>query len=650
LILGEYFLGKVQKKIGNFAMPFKYRVSLAGHKSRCFSKPRKIWHFRPFMKSLKFLNPYLLRYRTRLILGTLFITISNIFAIYPAEVLRKGIDMVQDRIHVYALFKGLPMENELRSDFFNILLLFGVIVIITALLKGLFMFFMRQTIIVMSRLIEYDLKNDIYQHYQKLDLAFYKKNKTGDLMARISEDVSQVRMYVGPAIMYAISTITLFLLVMVRMLTINAELTLYVLAPLPILALTIYYVNSRVIKKSEAVQKQLSTISSWVQESFSGIRVVKAYNREKFNQDKFAIEANQYKDRNVELVKVNALFFPMIILLIGLSTLITIYAGGIKVFSGEITTGTIAEFIMYVNMLTWPVASIGWVTSIVQRAAASQTRINEFLSYEPSVVNQTQDATPIKGSLRFEKVSFVYPDSGIVAIKDISFSVAAGQSVAIIGRTGSGKSTLAALITRQYDVSSGQIYIDETPLQKINLNSLRSAIGYVPQEVFLFSETISNNIAFGFKPNHLASDEDQQSIEQAAKDAAIYDSIIQFPEGFSTRVGERGVTLSGGQKQRISIARAIIRKPEVLIFDDCLSAVDTATEEEVLTNLRRIMKGRTSVIIAHRISTVKHCDQIIVLDHGSIVEQGTHQDLINKDGIYAELNRKQLLEEASAQF
>lgn len=602
------------------------------------------------MKSLKFLNPYLLRYRTRLILGTLFITISNIFAIYPAEVLRKGIDMVQDGIHVYALFKGLPMENELRSDFFNILLLFGIIVIITALLKGLFMFFMRQTIIVMSRLIEYDLKNDIYQHYQKLDLAFYKKNKTGDLMARISEDVSQVRMYVGPAIMYAISTITLFLLVMVRMLTINAELTLYVLAPLPILALTIYYVNSRVIKKSEAVQKQLSTISSWVQESFSGIRVVKAYNREKFNQDKFAIEANQYKDRNVELVKVNALFFPMIILLIGLSTLITIYAGGIKVFSGEITTGTIAEFIMYVNMLTWPVASIGWVTSIVQRAAASQTRINEFLSYEPSVVNQTQDATPIKGSLRFEKVSFVYPDSGIVAIKDISFSVAAGQSVAIIGRTGSGKSTLAALITRQYDVSSGQIYIDETPLQKINLNSLRSAIGYVPQEVFLFSETISNNIAFGFKPNHLASDEDQQSIEQAAKDAAIYDSIIQFPEGFSTRVGERGVTLSGGQKQRISIARAIIRKPEVLIFDDCLSAVDTATEEEVLTNLRRIMKGRTSVIIAHRISTVKHCDQIIVLDHGSIVEQGTHQDLINKDGIYAELNRKQLLEEASAQF
>jgi ATP-binding cassette subfamily B protein len=389
LILEEYFLGKVQKKIGNFAMPFKYRVSLAGHKSRCFSKPRKIWHFRPFMKSLKFLNSYLFRYRTRLILGTLFITISNIFAIYPAEVLRKGIDMVQDGVNVYALFNGLPVESELKSDFFNILLLFGVIVIITAFLKGLFMFFMRQTIIVMSRLIEYDLKNDIYQQYQKLDLAFYKKNKTGDLMARISEDVSQVRMYVGPAIMYAISTVTLFLLVMVRMLTINAELTLYVLAPLPILALTIYYVNSRVIKKSEAVQKQLSVISSWVQESFSGIRVVKAYNREKFNQDKFAVEADLYKDKNIDLVKVNALFFPMIILLIGLSTLITIYAGGMKVFSGEITTGTIAEFIMYVNMLTWPVASIGWVTSIVQRAAASQTRINEFLSYQPTVVNHS---------------------------------------------------------------------------------------------------------------------------------------------------------------------------------------------------------------------------------------------------------------------
>ena len=602
------------------------------------------------MKSLKFLNPYLFRYRTRLILGTLFITISNIFAIYPAEVLRKGIDMVQDGIHVYDLFKGLPMENELRSDFFNILLFFGVIVIITALLKGLFMFFMRQTIIVMSRLIEFDLKNDIYKQYQKLDLAFYKKNKTGDLMARISEDVSQVRMYVGPAIMYAIGTITLVLLVTLRMLTINAELTLYVLSPLPILAFTIYYVNSRVIKKSAAVQKQLSTISSWVQESFSGIRVVKAYNREQFNQNKFAEEADLYKNRNVELVKVNALFFPMIILLIGLSTLITIYAGGIKVFSGEITTGTIAEFIMYVNMLTWPVASIGWVTSIVQRAAASQTRINEFLSYEPTVVNHTSAATPIIGDLRFDQVSFVYPDSGIVAINNISFSVKAGQSLAVIGRTGSGKSTLAALISRQYDVTSGQIFVDNMPLHKVNLNSLRSAIGYVPQEVFLFSETISNNIAFGFKPSHIASESDQESIEQAAKDAAIFDSVSQFPEGFNTRVGERGVTLSGGQKQRISIARAIIRKPEILIFDDCLSAVDTATEEEVLSNLRRIMKGRTSVIIAHRISTVKHCDQIIVLDHGSIVEQGSHQDLINKDGIYAELNRKQLLEEAAAQF
>jgi ATP-binding cassette subfamily B protein len=339
----------------------------------------------------------------------------------------------------------------------------------------------------------------------------------------------------------------------------------------------------------------------------------------------------------------------MIILLIGLSTLITIYAGGMKVFSGEITTGTIAEFIMYVNMLTWPVASIGWVTSIVQRAAASQTRINEFLSYEPTVANQTEEVTPIDGSIRFEKVSFVYPDSGIVAINNISFSVEKGRSLAIIGRTGSGKSTLAALITRQYDVTSGQIYIDGKAIQQLNLNSLRSAIGYVPQEVFLFSETISNNIAFGFKPSHSANDQDQNDIEQAAKDAAIYQSIVQFPDGFETRVGERGVTLSGGQKQRISIARAIIRKPEILIFDDCLSAVDTATEEEVLNNLRRIMNGRTSVIIAHRISTVKQCDQIIVLDHGAIIEQGTHQDLIAKDGVYAELNRKQLLEAAAAQ-
>lgn len=597
------------------------------------------------MKSLKFLNPYLYKYRVRLLLGTLFVTVSNIFAIYPAEVLRKGIDLVIEGIRVNQLFEGAPLQSSLREAFFSMLLVFGLIVIATALLKGLFMFFMRQTIIVMSRLIEYDLKNDIYQQYQKLDLAFYKKNKTGDLMARISEDVSQVRMYIGPAIMYAISTLTLFVLVLVRMLSIHVELTLYVLAPLPILAVSIYFVSSRMIQRSEKVQRQLSRISSFVQENFSGIRVLRAYNRGNEAVRSFAEEADQYRRRNIDLVMVNALFLPMITLLIGLSTLITVYVGGIKVFSGDITTGTIAEFILYVNMLTWPVASIGWVTSIVQRAAASQQRINEFLAYRPDVINPGGEEQQLQGAIRFNQVHFTYPDTGIEALKGVSFELEAGKSLAIIGRTGSGKSTIAALLARMYDPTSGTIELDGTPLNKLNLNSLRSAIGYVPQEVFLFSDTIANNIAFGFKPKHIPSDSDLEAIEQAARDAVIYESIDQFPERFETRVGERGVTLSGGQKQRVSIARAILRKPELLILDDCLSAVDTATEEQLLNNLRRIMQGRTTVIIAHRISSVRFCDAILVLDQGKIAEQGTHQELLDQDGIYASIYRKQLLEE-----
>lgn len=599
------------------------------------------------MKSLLFLNRYLYRYRVRLLLGTLFVTISNVFAIYPAEILRKGIDLVQEGVGVYRVFEGTVLETNLSDSFFTMLLLFGLIVIASALLKGLFMFFMRQTIIVMSRLIEYDLKNDIFAHYQQLDLAFYRKNKTGDLMARISEDVSQVRMYVGPAIMYAISTISLFLLVLVRMLSINAELTLYVLSPLPLLALSIYWVNSLVIHRSDAVQRQLSAISSFVQETFSGIRVVKTYNREDYITGMFAGEAQTYRERNMSMVQINALFFPIIILLIGLSTLITVYAGGQKVFSGEITTGTIAEFILYVGMLTWPVASMGWVTSIIQRAAASQTRINEFMHTRPEIYNTQTLRSSIKGAVSFEHVSFTYPDSGTEALKNVSFHIEPGQSLAIVGRTGSGKSTVAALIARLYDAGSGSIRIDGVPIREVNLNDLRSAIGYVPQEVFLFSDTIANNISFGLK--HAAGQPGiQQHIEQAAKDAVIYDSITAFAEGFETRVGERGITLSGGQKQRISIARAIIREPAILIFDDCLSAVDTETEEKILSNLQRIMKGRTTLIISHRISTVKHCDNIIVLDHGQVAEQGTHEELLERQGIYYGLHQKQLLEQELA--
>ena len=596
------------------------------------------------MKSLKFLNPYIRRYRTRLLLGSLFVTISNIFAIYPAEVLRKGIDLVQEGVSVYFLFDQFNLQKDLASNFFQLLLIFGLIVIASALLKGLFMFFMRQTIIVMSRLIEFDLKNDIFAHYQKLDLAFYKKNKTGDLMARISEDVGQVRMYVGPAIMYAISTLSLFVLILVRMLSINVELTIYVLVPLPILAVAIYLLNSKIIRKSEAVQKQLSTISSFVQEMFSGIRVLKAYNREQFTRNTFYNEAQEYRKRNIELVKSNALFFPLIILLIGLSTLITIYIGGQKVYSGEITTGIIAEFILYVNMLTWPVASIGWVTAIVQRAAASQTRINEFLNQQPAIENTSKYPSTIQGEIGFEQVSFTYPDSGIVALKDVSFRVESGKSLAIVGRTGSGKSTIAALICRLYDVDSGRIVIDGKPIRDLNLNDLRSAIGYVPQEVFLFSETISNNIAFGLK-NAKTDSLSLEKVRNAAQNAAIFDSIMEFPNGFETKVGERGLTLSGGQKQRISIARAIIREPAILLFDDCLSAVDTETEETILQNLRRIMAERTTVIISHRISSVKHCDEIIVLDHGQISERGSHQYLLSLNGQYADMHQKQMLDE-----
>lgn len=596
------------------------------------------------MKSLKFLNPYIRKYRTRLLLGSLFVTISNIFAIYPAEVLRKGIDLVQEGVSVYFLFDQLKLQKDLASNFFQMLLIFGLIVIASALLKGLFMFFMRQTIIVMSRLIEFDLKNDIFAHYQKLDLAFYKRNKTGDLMARISEDVGQVRMYVGPAIMYALSTFSLIVLILVRMLSINVELTIYVLVPLPILAVAIYLLNSKIISKSEAVQKQLSTISSFVQEMFSGIRVLKAYNREDFTRNSFYDEAQKYRSRNIELIKTNALFYPLIILLIGLSTLITIYIGGQKVFSGEITTGIIAEFILYVNMLTWPVASIGWVTAIVQRAAASQTRINEFLNQQPAIENNSKHPSTIQGEIAFEQVSFTYSDSGIVALKDVSFRVESGKSLAIVGRTGSGKSTIAALICRLYDVDSGRIVIDGKPIRDLNLNDLRSAIGYVPQEVFLFSETIGNNIAFGLK-NTKTDSLTLEKVRNAAQNAAIFDSIMEFTNGFETKVGERGLTLSGGQKQRISIARAIIREPAILLFDDCLSAVDTETEETILRNLRRIMAKRTTVIISHRISSVKHCDEIIVLDHGQISERGTHQYLLSLNGQYADMHLKQMLDE-----
>ena len=459
-------------------------------------------------------------------------------------------------------------------------------------------------------------------------------------MIRISDDVSKVRMYIGPAIMYTANLTLLFILVIYTMLKVNTELTLYVLLPLPLLSFLIYYVSNIINKKSDQVQTQLSTLSSFTQEAFSGIRIIKAYSREQDSLFSLEQECKSYKYVNLDLVKINALFHPLMLLLIGISTTLTIYIGGILAIQGKITIGNIAEFVIYVNMLTWPIAAVGWVTSLVQRAAASQARINEFLNIVPEITNSTIGSTDIHGNIEFKNVTFDYPDSGIRALHDVSFSVKQGKSLAIMGRTGSGKSTIANLIGRIYDISKGGILIDKTPIDKINLNDLRSNIGYVPQEVFLFSETISNNISFGLTGENIS----KKTIEEAAKNAAIYRNIIEFPDQFETFVGERGITLSGGQEQRISIARAIIRTPQILIFDDCLSSVDIETEEEILRNLKIIMQDKTSIIISHRVSSVKHADHIIILDEGKVIEEGKHSFLIDKKGLYFDLFQKQQLE------
>ena len=579
------------------------------------------------MKALKHLNKYFIKYKWRLLLGISFIVISKIFAVYPAKVIRKSFDTVSESIKLYQLFNGFHNQEALYEILGITLLYFGIIVIVVALLNGFFLFLTRQTIIIMSRLIEYDLKNEIYSHYQHLSLAFYKRNNTGDLMNRISEDVGKVRMYFGPAIMYTINLIVLFTIVIFTMLQVNVQLTVYCLSPLPILSFTIYYVSNLINKKSEAVQRQLSTISTFVQEAFSGIRVVKAYNRQINSQQEFEKESANYKSISLNLVKTNALFHPIMILLIGFSTISTIYIGGILTSQGEITTGNIAEFVIYVNMLTWPVA-------------ASQERINEFLNTKPEILNPSFNTESIKGQIEFKNVSFTYPDTGIKALNNISFKLEKGKSLAIIGKTGSGKSTIANLICRMYDVSQGEILIDSKKVQKLNLNQLRKSIGYVPQEVFLFSDTISNNICFGLDQHKI----NKSIVEQATKAASVYDNIIEFPKQFDTILGERGITLSGGQKQRLSIARAIIKNPSILIFDDCLSAVDTETEAEIIDNLNQVMKDKTTIIISHRVSSIKQADTIIVIENGAIIEYGNHEKLLEIKGAYYETYNKQLLE------
>jgi ATP-binding cassette, subfamily B, multidrug efflux pump len=595
------------------------------------------------MKSLKYLNKYLFKYKYRLLFGFLFIVLSNIFAVYPAQLIREALDLVEAKL------KGIEItDTSFLTEYMDgipltkVVLIYGAIVFIAAIIKGAFTFFMRQTIIIMSRLVEYDLKNEVYNHYQDLDASFYKSNNTGDIMNRISEDVTKVRMYLGPGIMYSLNLIVLFVIVVPIMFSISVKLTMYSLIPLPILSIIIYYVSNVINQQSSKVQAKLSDITTLTQETYSGIRIIKSFVKEDYFNKELNKQNENYRSLSMNLVRTNAYFAPTMLLLIGLSTIFTIYIGGQEYIAGNITKGNILEFVIYINMLTWPVTAIGWVSSIIQRASASQERINEFLNTKSKIKNPTDKIEEVKGDIEFNNVSFTYPESGINALKNVSFKVKQGETLAIVGRTGSGKSTVVNLLLRNYDLNEGEILIDNKNIKEINLNHFRENVGYVPQDVFLFSDTVENNIAFGYK-NKLP---EKEVIEQAAKDAVIYASIKEFDKGFKTRVGERGVTLSGGQKQRISIARAIIKSPKILIFDDCLSAVDTETEDAILNNLKRVMENKTSIIVSHRVSTVRNADKIVVLEDGNMVEFGTHNELLNAKGAYYKMHEKQLMEEA----
>ncbi len=562
--------------------------------------------------------------------------VSNFFAVFPAQVVRYAFNLVKENIEMYRLFDGFALQDQFYDFFASSIFIYGGIIILLALARGLFLFLVRQTIIVMSRLIEYDLKNEIYNHYQKLPLSFYRQNNTGDIMNRISEDVSKVRMYLGPAIMYSVNLLTLFLIVIPIMFSVNATLTWYSLIPLPFLSISIYFVNNLMVKRSEEIQKSQSQLSTLVQEAFSGIRVLKSFVREDDSLRNFTKESNNYKHRSLRLTFVDALFFPLIMGMVGLSVILVVYVGGVEVMNGSVTAGNIAEFIIYVNLLTWPVTSVGWVTSIIQRAAASQKRINQFLNTDTEIISSKDIEKVFEGDIVFKDVSFTYPDSGIKALKKVSFSVKQGETLAVIGTTGSGKSTIANLLARMYDPTEGEITIDGTRIDDFKVSNLRGQIGYVPQDVFLFSDSIRRNIAFG------ANDLSEEEILQASKDADLHNNIMDFPQKYDTNLGERGITLSGGQKQRVSIARAIARDPKIMIMDDALSAVDTKTENAILNALKKIMHNRTSVIISHRVSSAKLANYIIVLDDGEIVEQGTESELLAQEGPYKELYNKQL--------
>jgi ATP-binding cassette subfamily B protein len=593
------------------------------------------------MGALGHLNKYFWKYKWHLFLGIFFTFCSNFFGVVPAQLVRYALDLVTETIDVYFLFKGFPIQSVFYEVFASTLFYYGGLIVLMAFIKGIFLFLIRQTLIVMSRHIEYEMKNEIYAHYQTLPLSFYRKQNTGDLMARISEDVSKVRMYVGPSIMYGFNLITVFALVIYYMAQVNVTLMWYVLLPLPILSISIYYVNSIVMKKSEEIQAGLSSISTLAQEAFSGIRVLKSFVRENHSGQQFASASANYRKKSLDLVKVDSLFTPLISLLVGFSTLLVVYIGSKEVMAGEITVGNITEFIMYVFMLTWPVTALGWTSSQIQRAAASQKRINEFLQAKSELEIGQQIVKPISGNWVFKNVSFTYPGTEREILNQLSFEIESGESVALLGTTGSGKSSLAQLLARFYDPSSGDILLDGVSLKNWDMKHVRQSLAYVPQDVFLFSTTIAENISFG---------QDGMSNEQimhAAKMADVYENIMECPDQFETILGERGVTLSGGQKQRVSIARALAKNPTMLILDDCLSAVDTHTEHKILNNLKKIMVGKTSLIISHRVSSAKLAKRIMVLQDGQIVETGNHLQLMKRRGYYYELYQNQLNEEDS---
>lgn len=588
------------------------------------------------MKNLKALNSYFLRYKYHFFLGILFVTLHNVFKVFIPEYVKDSFNSLEVIFNNLSLTYHNQIPEEAKQATLEVLKTKGIWMLLFALISGFFLFLTRQSIIVMSRLIENDLKNDLYAHLQSLNTSFYKRNNTGDVVARLSEDVGKVRMYLGPAVMYGINMLTSTIATLYFMFKTNPELSFYALIPMPFLSFSIFYISRKIENYSTELQENLSDLSTSAQEAFSGIRVIKSFAKENEINKQFTQNSSDYKAKSMRLTKIQGLFQPLMTGLVGLSIVIVVFVGSNKVMNNELTVGNIAQFILYIINLTWPFTAIGWVTSIVQRAEASQKRLNEIFEMKNEIISNENLENEIKGDVEFKNVSFVYEDTQIKAIKDISFKIESGKSLGILGTTGSGKSTIAALATRLYDVTSGQILIDNVDIKKYNPQHVKSSIGYVPQDVFLFSDTIYNNISFGVKSATKAE------VENVANLADVHSNIINFPQKYETMLGERGITLSGGQKQRVSIARALIKSPKIVLLDDCLSAVDTHTENTILTNLQLFMENRTSIVISHRVSSVKFADKIIVLDKGEIVEQGYHSQLLEQNGIYAAMYNKQL--------